>query len=137
MFCREVVFDNADHVTAKSPHPLQLFDSHSNIQGVTHTPFTKPISMRIFSILLAAVTILAPVAVLGEIETNAVKDTSVSDVLHDEDLEGVAARKLEFLNLEVDQKGCYLLTGPESGLLLLLCEDDAGARKRYTDEGEC
>ena len=93
--------------------------------------------MRTFSILLAAAIILAPVAVLGEIGTNAVNDTSVSDVLHNEGLEGAAAKALETLNLEVDQKGCYLLTGPESGLFLLLCEDDAGARKRYTAEGEC
>jgi len=88
--------------------------------------------MRTFSTLLAA-TILAPVAADAP---KAVQD--ITGVLHpigEEALDG-STKALETLKLKVDEKGCYHLTGPESGLSLLLCEDDAGAHKQYTDEGE-
>jgi len=93
--------------------------------------------MRTFSALLAA-AILSPVAVLGEIAADAPKavqdNTGVLHPIGEEALDG--AKALETLKLKVDEKGCYHLTGPESGLSLLLCEDDGGAHKQYTDAGE-
>jgi hypothetical protein len=85
--------------------------------------------MRTFSALLAAAAILAPVA--ADVQ-------DISSVLHSTGEEALeeGAKALETLKLKVDEKGCYHLTGPDSGLSLLLCEDDLGAHKQYTEEGE-
>ena len=109
--------------------------SHCTQEKHTHT-LSPSQNMRTFSALLAA-AILAPVAVLGKIAADAQKAVQdITSVLHPIGEEDGATKALETLKLKVDAKGCYHLTGPDSGLSLLLCEDDAGARKRYTDEGE-
>lgn len=96
--------------------------------------------MRTFSALLAAVAVLAPVAALAETTADATQKAvqDISGVLHSTGEEALedGAKALETLKLKVDEKGCYHLTGPESGLSLLLCEDDLGAHKQYTEEGE-